>query len=77
MNLKITYKVGRENGVKFTANVATIAEAYRCVETIVNANSIYFPDVDSALSNYMGILVDIEREKVLKYDNHIFEIERE
>lgn len=70
--LKITLKVC---GVEFSAITETIAEAYRHIEAIIRSHPVEFPNGDSTLSEYMGVLVSFKDAGMLSHENHIFKIE--
>lgn len=71
--IKVTYKVC---DIEFEALAENIAEAYKYIQAIIKANESSFPRQAESLSDYMCLLAKLQNGEIMKYENHIFKIEK-
>ncbi|WP_251316697.1 hypothetical protein [Flintibacter muris] len=71
--IKVIYKVCN---VEFEALAGNISEAYKYIQAIIKTNELNFPRQEETLSYYMCLLTKIQSGKTVKYENHVFKIEK-
>ncbi len=72
--IKIIYKV--LDGVRFTAEVTSLSEAYKYVSAIVKTNALSFPKPEETLSDMIKVLAKMDAETAFSFEHHIFSIEK-